>query len=315
MLDSLRFCRMLRNSGIYENHRELLIAAACGLCSAFLFVLGFFGGFFASVVLCFAFLSYGKLVGIVSSTITFAVIVLLNSGIALEALCVDIIPTAVVGYSLLRNIKTNGKIWWYPESFVLRDLVLVSLLLLVLMSITTYSEVSVRNRVDDVVRLIIAANASIDPQGLAVLLKLGTKYFLGLTVFANVTDVISSFLIAHSICKYRKKNIRPSFDTYNISISPLLAVFPLVALTVSFACEGLSYLFNGLAIASLVAPLMSGLSIVHFFANGGKYSQIILVMFYLMLLLMCPLVLLSVVLLGAIDSFYAIRPLFRTESM
>jgi hypothetical protein len=137
------------------------------------------------------------------------------------------------------------------------------------------------------------------------------KTIFSIFTFASVISIVFSFLLANFLSRCLKKNIRPDYDECNISISPLLGAFPLVALVV-FLPANISPIFYGLATLSLVAPLIAGMSLVHFLMNNIKNTKILLLMFYLLFFLM-PILTIFVILLGIIDAFYAIRPLIKNQ--
>ncbi|MDR2682005.1 MAG: DUF2232 domain-containing protein [Holosporaceae bacterium] len=290
---------MSPSNSFLKNYKELLVAVFFGVCAAFLFT---------PLLLLFAFFSYGEKIGTIASIIAATFIVFFYHEATASAILFFVVPAMVVGYGSLRNIREGKKIWWYPESFVLRDMIWTFVLSLILLSLTSYPEQLLDSFVHNMHLVIPNVNAS----DMQLLMALMTKSFFGIFVFSHMIGFVFYFLIADFVSRYLKKNIRPNFDMCNIAISPLLGVFPLVALVMASLWGGSSQIFYGLVAASLIAPLISGISLVHFFISNRNNSKIFLIIFYLMFFLM-PVLIIFTILLGIIDAFHELRPLAKAK--
>ncbi|MDR3179488.1 MAG: hypothetical protein LBT70_01155 [Holosporaceae bacterium] len=288
---------MLPNNFL-KDPQELLAAVIGGLVATF---------FFTPMVLLFLFLSYGKEVGIMASVLTLAVSVFVLDGLLLAQLVLfSIVPAVVVGFSYVRYIPKEEKIWWYPESFVLRDMVGTFFVSLLLLSIMPHFEQIQAHTVEAIRLLTPASNAQ-------PLMTIFNKALFGIFAFANMVNVVFSFFLAKFLSKCLKKGIRPDYDGCNVSISPLLGVFPLVSFAIIALFADAAQIFYGLAAISLMAPLLAGISLMHFFMNNRKNTKILLIIFYLLFFLM-PIFTIFVMLLGIIDAFYAIRPFVKNQT-
>jgi uncharacterized protein YybS (DUF2232 family) len=132
------------------------------------------------------------------------------------------------------------------------------------------------------------------------------KYSVGAGVFSKMLATISSLQIAHVICKKMKINIRPEFNTLDLSIPIWIAALPIISLTVAQITPCVSFICSGIFVVGLFAPMVNGFSILHFYANK-KQKRSILTSIYIMLFIFPLPIILVTTLLGIIDSFYSIR--------
>jgi hypothetical protein len=289
-------------------HKQIISALAFGLGGALpclinidIFLLLF--PLLPNVLLFLSFLCYGKKSGIISSITLAVVVAVLGKNEALRnVLYFSLLPSFVVGYSVMRSVRANGKTWWYPEFYVFRNLLLVALISVLLLSLTVYSEDFLRKQAEEIAKIVFPDQLIVARQFSA----LYAKCFVGMSVLSNMLGSIFDFLIADGISHRLKINIRPKIDLLSLSVPPQIAVFPLAAF-IAASISSISHVCYGLAIAGLTAPLAAGFSIVHFYADYQN-NRMILYAFYGLLFLLFPLMILLVASLGIADSFYAIRP-------
>ncbi|MDR0678291.1 MAG: hypothetical protein LBF44_02005, partial [Holosporaceae bacterium] len=110
-----------------SNTNHIKVAALLGLISAFLIFISMFIPihlplFFSGLPILIAYMAYDKHCG----TITFLFISLVlflafPMEFFLDVFLDIIAPAALLGYLSIKNIEQNNKIWWYPESLLLRN--------------------------------------------------------------------------------------------------------------------------------------------------------------------------------------------------
>lgn len=298
-------------------------AVLCGLLSAFLiFSCGFlqygllFGSLsvFSGLPLFFSFLSYGKNDGIVSCAVVFVIVACVcGHEIVLTEALNDIIPAAVLGVCATKKIVKKNKTWWYPESFLLLYLILLSSISTVVMSYTMFSEEKMAVLCSAVIdKLFVGAGLKTEAALVTEQIKPIMKYFAGFSIFIQMLAIISNLQIAQIISRKFKHNIRPRFDYCNITIPCLLAISPIILLTIAEIFPSISYLGHGLSVVLLFAPMASGLSLIHFYADHTKRNGL-LASFYILLLFFALPMLLIAAILGVIDSFRPLRPLIASK--
>lgn len=304
------------NNADFKDTRNAIIL---GMCGAFLVIpSGFFLlnliVFFAGLPLFISYLSRGEKSGLISSA-TFLIMaaIFCPMAISLNVFLNIILPTSVIGYFSVQHISKNKKTWWYPESLLLRHFVIISIVSLILMSLTFYTEKDMMNAYSEIPKLFLKTD---NPDALLMKkyltsLEKYVKYAVGANVLSNMMGVISNLYIAHLICKKMKINIRPNFDILNLSVSQLVVILPIVALTIAQIVPCLSFICSGLFVVGLFAPMISGFSILHFFINE-KQKRSILMTFYIALFIFPLPVMLLVIMVGIIDSFYSVRPLIKS---
>ncbi|MDR2268289.1 MAG: YybS family protein [Holosporaceae bacterium] len=290
-------------------HKRIILAVAFGLGGTFPCIVnpGIFPLFFPflpNVLLSLSFLCQGKKSGIISSITLVVVVAAFGKNEMLRnVFYFSLLPSFVVGYSMMRNVMANSKTWWYPESYVLRNLFLVAIISVLLLSLTVYSEVFLKKQAEEIAKIIFQDQLIIARQ----FSTLYVKCLVGMSILSSTLGTIFDFLVAHYVSCRLKINIRPKIDLLNLSISPQIAAFPLAAFIAAASIQSISHICYGLVIAGLAMPLAVGFSIVHFYADYQN-NKIILYVFYGLLFLLFPLVIFLVATLGIFDSFYAIRP-------
>ena len=224
-----------------------------------------------------------------------------------------IAPAVLIGYSSNRYIIQNRKKWWYPESFLLRDLILLSLFSVIFLSLTFYRH--------DII-LKPYAEALKNFQGLdlnkPMYLSPFIKYAVGIGIAVKIFGSIASFRIAQIISVKRKKNLRPKFNFLDLSIPNWLAVLPLLSLALVITLDNiltfddnlsLLHVLGGVFVISSLAPMICGFSLMHKLSEESK-REWVLIFLYFLLVFATPFVILSMFFLGIVDSFYDFRTRF-----
>lgn len=138
------------------------------------------------------------------------------------------------------------------------------------------------------------------------------KYSVGAGVFSKMLATISNLQIAHVICKKMKINIRPEFNILDLSISIWIAVLPIISLTIAQIIPSISFIFSGIFVVGLFAPMLNGFSVLHFYANKKQRRSVLTSVYIALFIFPLPVILLTV-LLGIVDSFYSIRLLISNS--
>ncbi|MDR1362410.1 MAG: hypothetical protein LBJ16_04335 [Holosporaceae bacterium] len=298
-----------RDSGNLPSQQEVVVALGLGLVSALPYVmpigiLTLLLKFLPNILLFLSFLCYGKRCGALSSlTVMLAVVLVGSNGTLINILCFSLLPSATMGFFLMRKIVVKGKTWWYPEGFVFRHLLQLAVFLVLLLSMTIYPEEFVRKQAEEIVKVLFHGNLPAEKQ----FFEFYSKCFVGLAVLSNLLGVAFDLLIADNVGRRLKMNLRPKIDLLHLSITPQVAVFPLVAMATALLLPSISQICCGLAIVGLMGPLLAGFSIIHFLADRQN-NRNILYTFYGLLLLLFPAMILLAIFVGIADSFYAIRP-------
>lgn len=263
--------------------------------------------FLSGVPIFFSYLSYGQKSGFISAFIaTIIPFAFVPIEISIDVFLNIILPSSMVGHLALRNIVKNRKKWWYPESFLLNNFVILFSFVMIIMSFTLRAEESITKIYEEAVKIIFSENANFYISGAGQDLRSVIKYYEGIATFYNMLATILNLHIAYALGRKFKTNIRISFDMINITISNWLAVMPLVALTLSKMLPSLAYVFCGLFVVGLFAPALGGFSVIGFIIKKRKMRRAPL--FITALVIIFPLHIMTLVaLLGIVDSFYPIR--------
>ncbi|MBR1734679.1 MAG: DUF2232 domain-containing protein [Alphaproteobacteria bacterium] len=267
--------------------------------------------FLAGIPIFYSYFAYGQQNGWISTFLATVIISLFFPKVLIADIFLNIfILSAVVAHISLKNIVSNKKVWWYPENFLLRDFIILSSIVLLLMAFSFRTEDSVTKLYEDAVKLIFNNNNNdILYQTLVTsTVKSLMKYFLGMTVFFNMITTLFNMQIAYRLVKkYSKTNIRPAFDGYNLSISNWLAVYPLVVFTLSKIFSAYSYIFCGLFVIGLFALMLAGFSFLNFVAKKKRVRNTTKIMLILLLFVFPLQISYLAAFIGIIDSFYPLR--------
>lgn len=266
--------------------------------------------FFASIPLFVAYLSFGAFIGLSSTMLASVGIALFVPIQASSEIILNIFaPAAVLGHFSIKSITKGRKTWWYPESFLLRNFMLLSIFSVVVLSMTFCNEQAMTEASQTAVDLLLSnSKGSNDINAIAIkqYLAFFVKYSVGISVIMKMMFSLLNFQLGHLISKRLKKNIRLEFDFSNIRIGNLMILLPLVSLTLSYIIPQMSFILCGLFVVSLFAPIISGLSLLHYFYMQ-KHKRRILIAYYLALFMMPIPMLFGTALIGIIDGLYPIR--------
>lgn len=291
-----------------EYRNAILLGIGCAFWCIFnvYFAFGFLL-FLCGIPIFFSYLSYGQKSGFISAIFaTFLLLIFMQIKISADIFLNIIVPSSMIGHMALKNIVKNREKWWYPESFLLNNLVILFSIVLVIMSFTLRTEESMTKIYEEATKIIFSNNSELYMSNVGQNFRSIIKYYEGIATFYNMFVTILNLHIAYALGKKFKTNIRKSFDVFNITISPWLAVMSLIALTLSKMFPSMAYVFCGLFVVGLFAPTLSGFSVIGFIAKKRKMRRTPLII--TVLIIIFPLhVMMLVALLGIVDSFYLIR--------
>ena len=220
-----------------------------------------------------------------------------------------IAPAMLLGHFSIQNIVQNHKKWYYPETFLLRDTILLAIFSVIFLSVTFFREDVILDTYSIALKAISGIEGMENIQtNFALVIKPIVKFSVGIGIFTKMALNLLNFKIADSLAKKFKKNLRPKFDFSGIRVSMWMAVLPLLSLALSLGIESISFIFGGIFIVSSFAPIANGFLLLHASAQRLQKNWI-LVLLYLALLYIPIFILSSVMLLGIIDSFYDMRSL------
>ncbi len=302
---------MSQSDSVYFNN--IGSAVVLGICAVALVLCGGFfplnfSIFFAGVPLFASYLSKGTKNGTISSIVCIGfVLAFCKIETSVDIILNVVLPPSIIGHFFIKCISKNRKTWWYPESFLLRNFIVISLVSLIFMSLTFYTEKHMAKAFDIAIDAIPNKNS---PEICFVIqyLKSFIKYSLGISIFSKMIATISSFQIAYFICKKKKMNIRNEFSILNLSIPNWMAVLPIISLTIAKVAPFFSFVCSGIFVVSLVAPMLAGFSLLHFFAHNKQRRSILTTAYIFLLIFPLPMII-SAVAIGIVDSFCKIRQL------
>ena len=304
---------MLQNRNFINSikSKDIGSAVALGVCGACFVIFGGFFPlnftlFFAALPLFISYLSRGEKSGLISSVVFSIIIgIFCPMEVSLDVFLNIILPASIIGYFSIKYITKNKKNWWYPESFLLRHFVIISLVSVILMSLTFYTENHMIKVYEEATKIILKSDTP-ETRLLSKYFSSFVKYSVGVSVFSKMLVTVSNLQIAHLICKKKKMCIRPDFKMLDLSISNWAAVLPIGSLAVAQIFPSVSFIFSGIFVVGLFAPMINGFSILHFFAHKKQKRSILTVVYISLFIFPIPVILLTV-LLGIVDSFYSVR--------
>lgn len=205
-----------------------------------------------------------------------------------------IFPAITLGWMSMRYIKIDGKIWWYPESRILRDITCVTIFSTIFLSTSVLKE----NHIQDLVgQLQTITGLSINP-----IIKNAS---VGISTLFNTVFVLINYRLAYLIAKKKKILVRKNFDFYNLTLPRALAVLPILLLVTLQIFKSHAFLITGALISSMIAPFLHSLSIVHCIAKKKKRS---LIVFYVVFFLIFTPMFLTLTLLGIVAGMTKAKP-------
>jgi hypothetical protein len=290
------------------NSDNIKVSAILGLGSAFLIFSSIFIPvqlplFFAGLPIFIAYLAYGNRCGTVTSFLaSTALFLIFPLELSLDVFFNMIASAALLGHLSIKNIKQNRKTWWYPESLLLQSVVILSLIAVVLVSTICYSEDLLLKASDEIVKPLLQSNGlNLSPSAQHHIAST-IKYAVGIGTLIKMFIILLNFNLAHLITKKMGKNIRPGFDFGSLKTNSFMAISPLICLTVARLFPGISFIFSGLFVVGLFAPMICGFSVIY------KLSDVRARFIFSIALLILTLPTMAVALiLGIVDSFYPIR--------
>ncbi|MDR2724400.1 MAG: hypothetical protein LBB25_04360 [Holosporaceae bacterium] len=280
-------------------------AAFLGLIGAFLIFLAESSQikvalYFSNLPIFIAYLVYGRESGGVSAVVLAIMLFLIAPlEVSCDVLLSTIAPAAVLGHLSVKSITQGRKTWWYPETFLLQNFILLYFFVLIFLSIVSYPE-------DYCARITQRMLKKLCPQDgpntifMRQYLFASYQYTVGMLTLYKMIITLLIFALVHRVTKMVKKNIRPSFDLKHLTIHYSIAIFPLIFLTLGKIFHGLSFICSGLFLVGLFAPAVSGFSVIYRLA-GGKVRT--LLVFHISLLVVTVPTIVIVILIGVIDSF------------
>lgn len=283
---------------------------ACGVASglfSFLcmnFLLGF--PILTSVPIYIAFILFGNTSGVISTVLSSGIILgMIPFRVAGDILINSILPSAIIGYYFTKSMKIKNKIWWYPESLIIRNFVLYSFAAVAILSYSVFSESYMQQVVQQTLDVFVRTDNFLQQAALE-------KKFLDIIPFTVGFEVMIKMLVTVfnlriALWTLRNTSIkRKQFIMKNLNVPSWMALAPLVALTLSYLLPSLSFVLKGLSVIGFFGVGLVGNSIVHDIAEAKQLKGVLIAYWISLLILFTP-TLLLIILLGTIDSLYPLR--------
>ncbi|MDR0580655.1 MAG: hypothetical protein LBG04_00870, partial [Holosporaceae bacterium] len=106
-----------------------------------------------------SYLAYGSISGRITALIlTIALFFTAPFEVSCDALLNIIVPAAMLGHFSIKNVTLRRKIWWYPESLLLRRVLLLYLAGVVFLSLVFYSEDILTKNVMEAMNILFKPN-------------------------------------------------------------------------------------------------------------------------------------------------------------
>ncbi|MDR1982594.1 MAG: hypothetical protein LBQ08_02235 [Holosporaceae bacterium] len=283
------------------------MAVLFGLISAFLVFSSIFIPiqvtlFFSGLPIFCAYLAYGNSCGSIAFILVTTILFLIfPAETSFDIFLSMIAPAALLGHLSIKNIEHKNKIWWYPESFLLLHFVLLSFASVAFMSAVYYSEDALLKASNEAIKPLLTSN-NLNVSSVQNYITSTIKYSVGVGMLIKMLATLLNFNLAHIITKKIKRNIRPEFNLSSIKINNFIAIFPLISLTIAQIFPSVSFLCSGLFVVGLFAPMLCGFSVVYRLLD----IRARFIFSFTLLILTLP-TLAVVIILGIIDSFYAIE--------
>lgn len=195
-------------------------------------------------------------------------------------------PAFIVHRTLLNYKNSLGETIWYPPSFLLRDLTLLSGIIAVF-ALGFYLYLTQGESVNTLTRVLLN---TIDPQGhIKNAEDLFTKIFPflpGLFTFSWMLMMLFNLIIAQEFLSRIKANLRPTPSFKVIQIPQSFLIVLGISLLLSFIGVGTLELVGKNATLILAFPFfLCGLGIVHFLFQKTPFAKAGLIVFYSVTLL------------------------------
>ncbi len=196
-------------------------------------------------------------------------------------------PTLLINRALLNRKKPLGKIAWYPSSLLLRDLTLISGIVMIL-ALGIYLYLTQGGNLQILVKTLLKA---FDPQGHAkdvepLLISL-FPFLPGFFAFSWALMILINGAIAQGLLSRFQRNLRPSPSLDNINVpKSFLILFGLSILLSAIGVGSLELLGKNATCVLLLPFFLVGLGIVHQWIRKTSFPIAGLTVFYFLLFLL-----------------------------
>lgn len=262
--------------------------------------------FFASVPVLLAYLARGAAVGHVAFVVSTLTLALLSPTLRVfcDFLLNALAPAALMGYFSIQSKTEGRKIWWYPESLLLRNFMIFSLISLLIQSFTICSESSMRSIVTEFVAAMSkhVGTVGVDESTVDIIVN----YSVGVGVVVKMFITMLNFQFAHVLSYRLKSNIRKDFHLLHVRLRNWMVLLPLGSLCASYVIPQLSFWLSGIFVVGMFASVIGGVSMLHSYYEHHHRKRI-LVAYYLTLFMMPVPVLCVTAAIGVIDCLYPMR--------
>lgn len=285
---------------------HLLIGAGAGLVSAALFASAVVSAALAGLILylcplplCLAGLAWGRqsvtLAGFVGAILT--LLVLGASPGIVYAVTVAIPATILVQLSLQHRTVPdpagNAKqiIAWYPAGRLVAAAaimagVIASLMVLLLGPDMTRYQAAIDQMIPVIHETLGADNEVWTPEATENLRTLLTRALPAVMAIVWITIALFNMWLGGAIAKGSGHALRPWPNFHALEIPNAMVIAFAVALALSFVPGILGLIGTGFAGAFLIAYLLQGLAVIHFYTLGMPFRTVLLVVLYLAVLLL-----------------------------
>lgn len=285
---------------------HLLIGAGAGLVSAALFASAVVSAALAGLILylcplplCLAGLAWGKqavtLAGVVGAILT--LLVLGASPGIVYAVTVAIPATILVHLSLqYRTVPDPAGtakqiVAWYPAGRIVAAAAIMAGVIALLMVLLLGPDMTrYQAAIDQMIPLIHetlgADNEIWTPEATENLRTLLTRALPAVMAIVWITIAVFNMWLAGAIAKGSGHALRPWPNFHTLEIPNAMVIAFAVALALSFVPGIIGLIGTGFAGAFLIAYLLQGLAVIHFYTLGMPFRTVLLVVLYLAVLLL-----------------------------
>ncbi len=193
-------------------------------------------------------------------------------------------PAFLINRALLNRKLSSGKITWYPSSLLLRDLTLISgVIMLLALGIFFYL-----TNGENIHTLIQKLLKVIDPQGhmksIEPVLVRVFPLLPGFFALSWMGMMLINAVLAQGLLVRFNWNLRPSPSFEDLKVPQNFLIFLGIFLLLSIIGIGFIELLGKNAIFILVFPFfLVGLSLIHHWTNKSPFRTTILTLFYFLL--------------------------------
>ena len=195
-------------------------------------------------------------------------------------------PVFLVNRALLNRKTSEGKVSWYPSSFLLRDITLISgaVMLLALGGYLYFIQGS------DIHSLVKTFLKAFDPQGqmgnLEPMLLIIFPLLPGFIAFSWIIMMLANAALAQGLLVRFNRNLRPTPSFIDLEVPHNFLILLGISLLLSLIGVGSLELVGKNATFILTFPfLLTGLGLVHQWLHKTRFPTIALTIFYVILFL------------------------------